>query len=127
MKKGIVIGAIVVVAALGALLYLSFGSSVTYYVTASELLAEGSDRYDTNVRVTGNVGNGSIDWNPHDLLLRFTLEEGGASLPIVYEGLKPDAFIAGAEVLAEGKYNSDGIFRASNLMMKCPSKYSSEE
>ncbi len=127
MKKGIVVGAVIVIAALGALLYFSFGDSVVYYVTASELLEQGAEQYEANIRVTGYVADGSIDWNPQDLLLKFSVEEGGAVLPVEYRGLKPDAFIGGAEVLVEGKYESDGIFKASNIMMRCPSKYSAEE
>ena len=32
---------------------------------------------------------------------------------------------AGSKILVEGEYHADGIFRASQLIMKCPSKYES--
>jgi cytochrome c-type biogenesis protein CcmE len=35
----------------------------------------------------------------------------------------PDTFEQSTEVIAEGKLGSDGVFRASLVLAKCPSKY----
>jgi cytochrome c-type biogenesis protein CcmE len=57
--------------------------------------------------------------------LRFTIVdlEGDENLPVVYQGVVPDTFRVGNEVVIEGQLNSDGIFQADTLMPKCPSKY----
>jgi cytochrome c-type biogenesis protein CcmE len=123
MKKKYLIGVAILLLVIGYLLYLSFGSSVSYYLTVSELLAEGVELYDTNVRVAGQIAEGPVDWNPEKLELRFNITEGGQTLSVIYEGAKPSGFQEGASILVEGKYNPDGIFRASQLIMKCPSKY----
>jgi cytochrome c-type biogenesis protein CcmE len=123
MKKKYLIGVAILLLVIGYLLYLSFGSSVSYYLTVSELLAEGVELYDTNVRVAGQIADGPVDWNPEELELRFNITEGGQTLSVIYEGAKPSGFQGGASILVEGKYNPDGIFRASQLIMKCPSKY----
>ena len=127
MKKKYLIGGIILVLVTGYLLYLSFGSSVSYYVTVSEFYAEGTALYDTKVRVAGRIADSPVDWSAEDLELRFDITEGGQSLPVIYEGAKPSGFQAGGSILVEGKCNPDGIFRASQLIMKCPSKYEPEE
>jgi len=107
------------------LLYLSFGSSVSYYVTVSEFFDRSDELLDTNVRVAGNVADISIEWNADDLELMFTITEGGKNMPVIYNGAQPGGFKAGSTILVEGKYESDGVFRASQLILKCPSKYES--
>jgi len=111
----------------GYLLYLSFGSSVNYYFTVSEFSAKGTEYNDSNVRVAGEIADGTIDWNAENLELRFDVTEGGDTLAVVYHGAKPSGFKVGSTILVEGKYDYDGIFRASQIIMKCPSKYEPAE
>ena len=127
MKKRYLIGGIVLVLIVGYLFYLSFGSSVSYYVTVSEFFARGTELYDTNVRVAGKIADSPVDWNAEDLELRFSIAEGGDTMAVIYQGAKPSGFKAGSSILVEGKYDSDGMFQASQLIMKCPSKYELEE
>jgi cytochrome c-type biogenesis protein CcmE len=49
--------------------------------------------------------------------------DGGESLPVIYQGVVPDTFKVGNEVVVEGTLKSNGIFQAYTLMPKCPSKY----
>ena len=127
MKKRYLIGGVILVAAVGYLIYMALSSSAIYYVTVSELLDKGSDTYDTNIRVTGKVTEGSIEWDAETLELRFSVVEGNASLPVIYKGARPDGFKAGADIMVEGRYHSDRIFRADSILLKCPSKYVPEE
>ena len=125
MRKRYFIGGGILLVVVVYLLYLSFGSSVSYYVTVSEFFDRGDELYDTNVRVAGKIADNSIEWNAADLQLMFTVTEGGESMPVVYNGAQPSGFRAGSTILVEGKYDSDGVFRASQLILKCPSKYES--
>ena len=127
MKKRYLIGGLILVMVLGYLLYLSFGSSVSYYVTVSEFFAKGTELYDINLRVAGKIVDRSVEWNPEELELKFTVTEGGCTIPVIYNGAKPSGFVAGSDILVEGKYHPDGIFHAGQLIMKCPSKYEIKE
>lgn len=127
VRKRFLFGGAVLILAMSCLLYLSFEDSVSYYLTVSEFLDKGSEVHDRRVRVVGKVVEGSIDWNAKELELRFAIVESDATLPIVYEGAKPNGFKAHANVLVDGKYDSDKIFRASQILMKCPSKYEPKE
>ena len=127
MKKRYLIGGLILIIVVAYLIYLSFGSSVSYYVTVSEFFARGTELHDTNVRVAGKVADSPVDWNAQDLEFRFTITEGGDTMTVIYQGAKPSGFKAASSILVEGKYDSDGIFRASQLILKCPSKYEALE
>ncbi len=124
-KKKFLIGAIIIFLAIGYLSFTGFQSAATYYYEVSELLEQGSSIYDENVRVNGQVVPGSIEQAAQGTILRFTMTDvdGEESLPVVYQGVVPDAFKVGNEVVVEGQLDSAGIFQAHTLMPKCPSKY----
>lgn len=127
IKKRYLVGAAIIVLAVGYLLYLSFGSSVSYYVTVSEFFASGTELYDTSIRVAGKVADSPVEWDSEELELRFSITEGDDTMSVIYGGARPSGLEAGANILVEGQYHSDGIFRATQLIMKCPSKYEPEE
>lgn len=117
------LGAAVILVMLAYLIISSTRGSVVYAMTLQELRDRGSSVYGQGVRVGGNVDGDSIAFNAHDLTLRFTLYDGGLTLPVEYKGTQPDMFRDEAQVLVEGKYGEDGLFRATKLLLKCPSKY----
>jgi len=45
-----------------------------------------------------------------------------APIAIIYDGLKPDMFAAGRDVLIDGDFR-DGVLHAHTLLTQCPSKY----
>ena len=124
MKKRYIIGGGIILAALVYLLYLSFGDAVSYYVTVSEFYDRESELSDTSIRIAGKIAN-PINWNSEELDLEFYLNEGGDSMPVTYNGARPSGFKEGSSILVEGRYQSGGMFHASQLIIKCPSKYES--
>ena len=126
MKKRYLVSGGILLIAIIYLLYLSFGNAVSYYVTVSEFYDREAELHDINVRVAGKVV-APIDWDAEELELRFTITEGGKSMPVIFHGAQPSGFKVGSSILVEGKYSSDGAFRARQLILKCPSKYESME
>ncbi len=128
-KKKFLIGGIIILLAIGYLGFMGFRGSATYYYTVSELLEQGGSTYGENVRVTGQVAPGSVEQESGSLVTRFTIVdvEGEESLPVVYQGVVPDAFRVGNDVVVDGHLNSAGIFQANNILVKCPSKYLPEK
>ena len=124
MKKRYIIGGGIILVAVVYLLFLSFGNAVSYYVTVSEFFDRESELSDASIRIAGKIAN-PIKWNSEDLGLEFYLTEGGASLPVTYNGARPSGFKEGSNILVEGRYQSGGTFHASQLIIKCPSKYES--
>ncbi len=122
-KKKFLIGGIIVFLAIGYLSYTGFVGGATYYYTVGELMEQGSSIYDENVRVNGDVAPGSVRQEAAGHTLSFTITDAEESLPVVYQGVVPDSFKVGNEVVVEGYLDSSGIFQAHTLMPKCPSKY----
>jgi cytochrome c-type biogenesis protein CcmE len=122
-KKRYLIGGGIIVLAVAYLITLSLGNSVSYYLTVSEFADKSDELYDTRVRVIGNIVDGSVQWNADDVELEFTVTEGGATLPVLYNGARPSGFEPGSDILVEGKLQPDEVFLADQLILRCPSKY----
>ncbi len=122
-KKRFLIGGMAVVIAISYLGFIGFQSSATYYYTTGEVLEQGSSVYGENVRVNGQVVPGSVAQEAQGRILKFTITDGEMSLPVVYQGITPDTFRVGSDVVIEGTLDTTGIFQAHTLMPKCPSKY----
>jgi cytochrome c-type biogenesis protein CcmE len=124
-KTKFVVGAGVIVIALGGLAWLGYGESKTYYHTISELETLQGGARSQRIRVGGTVEPGSI----HRLTGRvdFVLQGEGKSLPVSYVGSDPlpDTFVDKSQALVEGGLGSDGRFVANRVQAKCASKYSS--
>ncbi|MBI4446240.1 MAG: cytochrome c maturation protein CcmE [Acidobacteria bacterium] len=126
--KFIVSGALI----MGAVCYLMFSGindSMVYYYGVSELMAQSRQLSEKGVRVSGYVSPGSIRRDESQSKVEFVVFEKKSeqTLPVVYQGIIPDTFKDNAEVVVEGTYHSgDGLFRATTLLAKCPSKYEAQ-
>jgi cytochrome c-type biogenesis protein CcmE len=98
----------------------SFQSTLTAYVSVSE--AKVSPRA---VQVAGVVVRGSKHYDLQSNRLKFTLQEdSGDRMNVEYDGRKPANFDDVTKVVSVGKYNAErGVFVASELLVKCPTKY----
>lgn len=95
-----------------------------YYMTVAELQERAPQLYGERVRVSGNVVDGSEDWNAREITLRFAIaDESAGELPIVFYGPRPDNFQRAASAIVEGELLPDGTFQAETLLLKCPSRY----
>jgi len=128
-RKKFLVSSLLVIAAIACLCYVGFSSSRTYYYTVSEFIELGSSVIDQNVRVNGQVLAGSVEQESAGRIIRFTITstDGEETISVVYEGVVPDAFTEGSDVVIEGHLDSAGIFHAHTLQTKCPSRYVPEE
>lgn len=114
----VIVGSLVLVAT------ASLKDSQTYYVTIPELHKMASATSTKRVRVGGDVQANSIVHVRPDLT-RFNLVQDNLILPVEYVGRDPlpDTFKDGAQALAGGRLESNGVFRAEEIQAKCASKY----
>lgn len=118
--------AVLVVGIIGTLAWLAAGGvseTKTYYRTITEVTQLGDKAKDQRLRVGGDVEQGSIERNGHEV--RFTLTQDKTKLKVVYSGIDPlpDTFRDGSQALADGRLGNDGVFHASKIQAKCASKY----
>ena len=114
-------GGAVVVIVIAYLIFSSMQGATAPYLTVGEAKAVAQSQ--RLVRVSGIVMGDTIEWDAHNVILKFSLSDGTGSLPVVYKGLRPDMLLDGATATAEGKMGTDGMFQASQILLKCPSKY----
>ena len=125
MKKYGAFAALIVVV-VGALTYLAVtggASNATYYKTIAELGQMGDQALGKRLRVGGDVESGSIQRVGGKV--QFVLVQDKTRLKVAYTGSDPlpDTFRDGAQALADGRLDADGIFRAARIQAKCASKY----
>ncbi|MBC7262502.1 MAG: cytochrome c maturation protein CcmE [Chloroflexi bacterium] len=123
LKWHLLIGGAVIALVIVYVILSTLQDTAIYALTISELKAQSPAIYTQNVRVGGTVDGNSIAWDAGTLTLQFNLVDGDEVLPVIYKGTRPDMFRDGAEALVEGRYQRNGIFEATKLLLKCPAKY----
>lgn len=78
---------------------------------------------DRAVRLGGMVARQSVKRAPDGVTVRFTVTDGQASVPVVFSGIVPDLFREGSGVVAEGMFDREGLFVATNLLAKHDERY----
>src|SRR5215831_4680205 len=88
----LLVGAAVIAASIGYLVYGGIQDTLVYFVTPSELQAKGVSAYGKSLRLGGLVKEGS--WTKQDgtLLHTFELVDGTAAIRVAFRGIPPDLF-----------------------------------
>jgi cytochrome c-type biogenesis protein CcmE len=148
MKIKFIIGGLLILSAVVYLIISSTQANAQYFLTVDELLARGSSAVGKNMRISGAVIGETIQYDSKTLDLSFTIahipgdnklikEQGGLSavlhaavidptrtrLTIVYNGAVPDLLKNEAQAIVVGHLGEDGVFYATDLQLKCPTKY----
>jgi len=79
------------------------------------------------VRLGGLVVPGSVEHLPDGVSVHFVVTDGKASVPVSFSGIVPDLFRENSGVVAEGHFQPDGSFVATNLLAKHDANYKPPE
>lgn len=124
-RRIVLIGTALAVLSLAAVLALSaLRDSIVFFVTPTEL-AQKSVSTGTRLRIGGLVKEGSVV--REGLSARFKITDGRSDLPVVYRGVLPDLFREQQGVVAEGKLDPAGTFRADTVLAKHDERYMPKE
>ena len=127
--KKFLIGAGLIVAAVGYLIVEGVRQTGVYYFTPTELAAKAeadSSLFDLGVKVGGaTVVPGSVRREVATQQIDFRITDGRQEFPVSYRGLVPDTFsdADNIEVIVEGRLGRDGTFHATEVLAKCGSRY----
>jgi cytochrome c-type biogenesis protein CcmE len=128
-----------------AMIYLVITSTISgaqYFITIDELVRN-PDYVGQQVRVSGAVIGETIDYNARNAILDFTVahipaesdnlalalhravsDPQAARLPVhIRDQAKPDLLQHEAQAILSGRLGEDGVFYATELLLKCPSRY----
>jgi cytochrome c-type biogenesis protein CcmE len=117
--------------ALGLAVVLAAGLVYTSFNTSSEARqpSELSEAVPgKSYELTGKVVPGSIEESGTGINFEVSDRDGGGSLPVSYEGVVPDPFRDGREIVLKGSVEN-GVFvgERDTLVTKCPSKFSEKQ
>jgi cytochrome c-type biogenesis protein CcmE len=133
MKAGrkFLLGAAAIVASVGFLIAEGVKETGVYFLTPSELAAKTATDptfYDVGLKMGAKVVPGSVRRAPDNRQIDFQVSDGTKTYPVTYRGLVPDTFTDAndIEVIVEGRLGRDGVFRATEVLAKCGSRYEAE-
>lgn len=132
-SKNVKIGAgvLIIVAAIIYLIFSSMGTATAaYYITVGEALKGQVDANKT-YRIEGKIDTAHAVYNttksPVELKFQmYDQKQPNQKLTVIFNDVEPDNFKEATDAVVDGKFNSDGTFKADTLNLKCPSKYEAQ-
>jgi cytochrome c-type biogenesis protein CcmE len=124
---------VVIGGAIFLLLTASISKGAEYYKFVDEVMSNADAFRGKKLQVHGVVADGSIEQAKGTLMYRFKIQSRPdrppAHIVANYEGLVPDTFKSGAEVIVRGTLTADNQIAVipDGIMAKCPSKYNADE
>ena len=105
-----------------ALVLNAFQSNLVFFFTPTQV-AQNEAPKDRIFRIGGLVEEGSVVREKDALTVRFKVTDTAKAIPVVYTGILPDLFKEGKGVVAQGRLNPDGIFKANEVLAKHDENY----
>ena len=119
----VLVGVVLLVVAY--LAFSSIGSALVYYLTPTELLARGEAGVGQTVRLGGQVAPGSVSGPATDLT--FAITDGEAEITVHSTVAPTRSFREGTGAVVEGQLGADGIFEATQVIVKHDENYQAPE
>lgn len=124
MSKWMYVLGIVLIAGFAVLMALEMKSAATPYMTKVQDVTESGG---SSIQFKGAIVRSKTSYDRATHELRFTLrDDAGKTLDVRYDGPKPGNFDTADVAVVRGVYSEDRL-RASQLSLKCPSKYEGQK
>lgn len=121
-RRGIMIGGGVIVLTIAGLLVLSaLRDTIVFFHTPTEI-KDAKVKPGQRFRLGGLVAEGSIK-RGGGTDVGFVVTDRNATIEVAYRGVLPDLFREGQGVVAEGKLEPTGLFRADTVLAKHDENY----
>lgn len=105
-----------------ALVLNAFQNNLVFFFSPTQVAAKEAPTQKT-FRIGGLVQQGSVKREDDGLTVRFVVTDLANSMPVVYTGVLPDLFKEGKGVVAQGRLDAGGIFRAEQVLAKHDENY----
>ena len=117
-----------IVLALGGLMFTTLSEGTEYYKHVDEVMADPAAWQGKKLQLHGFVVDKSIERKRNSLDYRFSVQSNGHVVQATYNGVVPDTFKDGSEVVLKGELGPHGFSVAPNgVIAKCPSKYEAQK
>ena len=119
-RRRLLVGVVIVLGALGFLLYQGLGSATLYFRTADEAVADRGALANRRFRIEGTVMAGTI--RPVGQSVAFDIGQNGALVHVVHTGDQPQLFKDSTPVVLEGRWDGEH-FASDRIMIKHSEDY----
>lgn len=107
-----------------ALIGYAMRDGINFFRSPSQVMAEPPTPTEV-FRIGGLVAEGTLVRGEGEQV-RFSVTDGGATVPVVYTGVLPDLFEENQGMVGTGRY-VDGVFEASEILAKHDETYMPKE
>ena len=119
-RRRLIVAGLVVLAALGFLVFRGLGNATVYFRTADEAVAQRQQLGDRRFRIEGSVVGGTV-LSAGDGTA-FDIESQGVRVHIRHRGDPPELFKPGIPVVLEGRFDGTD-FSSDRIMVKHTEDY----
>jgi cytochrome c-type biogenesis protein CcmE len=105
-----------------ALVLNAFRSNLVFFFTPTQV-ANGEVPKGHSFRIGGMVEKGSLVREGDGLTVHFVVTDTIKRVPVTFKGILPDLFKEGKGAVAQGRLESDGTFRAAEVLAKHDENY----
>jgi cytochrome c-type biogenesis protein CcmE len=105
-----------------ALVANAFRSNLVFFYSPSDIATQQAPKART-FRLGGLVESGSISRASDGVTVAFVVTDTARRVSVQYKGILPDLFREGKGVVAQGRLQADGIFRADEVLAKHDENY----
>ncbi|MGD0081705.1 MAG: cytochrome c maturation protein CcmE [Acidimicrobiales bacterium] len=114
---------IVIVGAIGFLVYKGLTSAIVFFKTANEAVAQRAQLGNSEFQLEGTVVNGTVHHLSGDVY-RFVVESSGVKVSVENTGYPPQMFRPGLPVVVVGHFlGSSNLFASDQIMVKHSQAY----
>jgi cytochrome c-type biogenesis protein CcmE len=124
-KQRFILGVSVIIVLLAYLVIIGVPSS-NYEV--SQAVLDKANLTDKVILINGTMVQGTDKWDSFNRTLAFKLSDGISTIDVVFTGDKPNLppqedNESNVQAVVTGKFDDNNVFRAYQMLTKCPSKY----
>lgn len=125
-SRRLAVAGVVIVAALGFLVYKGLTSAIVFFRTANEALSQRAQLGDSVFQLEGTVVNGTVH-RVGTTEVSFEIRQGGATIDVENTGTPPQMFRPGLPVVVVGHFvGTSDRFSSDQIMVKHSQQYIAE-
>jgi cytochrome c-type biogenesis protein CcmE len=119
-RLAFILGGLAILVAATALVLTALKDNLAFFFTPSQIKANEAP-INRTFRLGGMVETGSV--KREGVNVSFKVTDTAQVVTVAYAGILPDLFREGKGVVAQGRLDSDGVFRAKEVLAKHDENY----
>lgn len=122
-RRRLAVAGVVIVCALGFLVYKGLTSAIVFFKTASEAVTDRAQLGNSDFQLEGTVVAGTVK-RVGTSEVQFDIRQGGATLEVDNTGTPPQLFRPGLPVVVVGHFvGASNVFASDQIMVKHSQQY----